>query len=96
MKEVHFFVYGRVQGVGYRAWCVKQAKSLFLSGWVRNRANGSVEVKAFGSIEAIDSFVLFCQKGPLWANVTHIEPVHIPTAVQPEIVEGIFLQKPTL
>ena len=47
MKEVHFFVYGRVQGVGYRAWCVKQAKCLFLSGWVRNRANGSVEVNAF-------------------------------------------------
>jgi len=96
MKEVHFYVHGRVQGVGYRAWCTRQAIVLGLSGWVRNRSDGSVEVKAVGKDEAIDVFLLECQKGPLWANVTHLEPVQISNAVQPEIIEGVFIQKPTV
>lgn len=96
MKEVHFYVHGRVQGVGYRAWCTEQAITLGLSGWVRNRADGSVEVKAVGTVEAIDIFLLKCKKGPLWANVTHLEPVLISNAIQPEIAEGVFIQKPTV
>lgn len=96
MKEVHFYVFGRVQGVGYRAWCVRQAKSLGLSGWVRNRADGSVEVKAFGEEVAMTVFLSECKKGPLWAHVKCLQPVSVPNAIQPEIIEGFFLQKSTV
>ena len=96
MKEVHFYVFGRVQGVGYRAWCVRQAKALGLSGWVRNRSDGSVEVKALGEDVVLNIFLSECKKGPLWANVKSLEAISIPNAVQPEIVEGFFLQKPTV
>ncbi len=96
MKEVHFYVFGRVQGVGYRAWCVRQAKTLGLSGWVRNRADGSVEVKALGEDVSLNIFLSECKKGPLWAHVKSLQPIAMPNALQPEIVEGVFLQKPTV
>lgn len=41
-------VRGRVQGVGFRAWTVREAKALGLDGWVRNRRDGTVEVLACG------------------------------------------------
>ncbi len=95
MKEVHFYVYGRVQGVGYRAWCVRQAQHFGLSGWVRNRIDGSVEVLAKGENSAVTIFVDTCKKGPLWANVTALSPVAVPNAHVPIIEEGVFVQKPT-
>jgi acylphosphatase len=46
---LHAFVHGRVQGVGYRATTMDEARRLNLAGWVRNRIDGSVEVLAEGS-----------------------------------------------
>jgi acylphosphatase len=43
-RAVHVLIEGRVQGVWYRAWVEKMALALGLSGWVRNRHNGAVEV----------------------------------------------------
>lgn len=96
MKEIHCFIFGRVQGVGYRAWCEKEARKLSLSGWVRNRSNGSVEVYAKGSVENIDVFLVSCKNGPLFAYVKSIEPVSIVTASLPLVEEGIFKQMPTM
>lgn len=48
-KIVRFFVAGRVQGVGFRAFLVREAKGLCLDGWARNRADGSVEALVAGA-----------------------------------------------
>ena len=96
MKEVHFFVNGRVQGVGYRAWCVRTASKFGISGWVRNRFDGTVEILAIGQEFQIDGFLKECLKGPLWANVKSLKPVQVPTAILPIVKEGIFCQQPTV
>ncbi len=63
-------VRGRVQGVGYRAGCCRRANELGLSGWVRNLPDGSVEVEAEGLPQHLAELVLWCEKGPLRAQVT--------------------------
>lgn len=64
---------GRVQGVGFRAWTVRQARTLGLRGWVRNRADDSVEVVAAGPSEALDAFVATCRMGPRGARVDSVD-----------------------
>ncbi len=78
MKTVRLRVSGRVQGVGYRAWAIAAAKSLGLCGWVRNRADGSVELLATGSTEALASLIEACRKGPPTARVDRVEFVEVP------------------
>lgn len=75
-KAVRLRVEGRVQGVSYRLWTVDVATNLSLTGWVRNRRDGSVEVLAVGPIEQVDALVLACRRGPSLAQVTNlvIEP----------------------
>jgi acylphosphatase len=64
---------GRVQGVGFRYWTVRQARQLGLRGWVRNRADGSVEAVAAGPKEALDAFVSACRIGPRGARVDSLD-----------------------
>jgi hypothetical protein len=49
MHRLHAVVHGRVQGVGFRYFVMREARALGLSGWVRNQADGSVEVEAEGA-----------------------------------------------
>lgn len=63
---------GRVQGVGYRDWAVREAQRLGLSGWVRNRRDGSVELLAAGDRGALDELVRACRSGPPLARVDAI------------------------
>ena len=74
-KEVHFYVFGRVQGVGYRRWCQRTAQQHGLCGWVRNKADGKVEVFAYGDSLTVDLFLKACLEGPLWARVDRLIPV---------------------
>lgn len=69
LSAVHAVVRGRVQGVGYRVSTVRSARSLGLTGWVRNASDGSVEVWAQGGSDAVDRFVRFLDDGPLAAHV---------------------------
>jgi len=73
-SAVHLVVVGRVQGVAFRARAVAEATRLGLSGWVRNRMDGTVEARAEGTPEAVDAFVAWCHRGPPAAK---IEEVHV-------------------
>lgn len=63
---------GTVQGVGYRAACCNRAHELGLGGWVRNEADGSVEVEAEGSPQALGELRLWCEQGPAAAIVNSV------------------------
>lgn len=76
---LHVQIYGRVQGVYYRISTQKYAQSLGLVGWVRNRADGSVEVMAYDrdvpdgiSSQRLSDLQQWCSQGPPMANVTSI------------------------
>lgn len=72
-KRVHIVASGRVQGVGYRAAIYQKAVELGIKGWVRNLADGSVEILAEGEKTGIAAFVGWCEKGPRWASVDKLQ-----------------------
>ena len=63
---------GRVQGVGFRYFVWREAEALGVCGWVRNRADGSVEVLAAASSGAHDLFLHRLEEGPRWSHVTSV------------------------
>ena len=68
-------VVGRVQGVGFRWWTQRHAVELGLSGTVRNRSDGSVEVQASGSVEQLDALESGLRLGPAVSRVESVEPI---------------------
>lgn len=66
---------GRVQGVWYRGWTVEQATRLGIDGWVRNRADGSVEAVFSGSASAVGQLLDACRIGPPAARVASVDVV---------------------
>jgi acylphosphatase len=66
-------VSGRVQGVGFRWSAASEARSLGLSGFVRNRQDGSVEVEAEGADDAVSTFTRWLSSGPPGADVTSVD-----------------------
>ncbi len=66
-------VTGRVQGVGFRWFARDRAMALGLSGWVRNRADGSLEVLAEGPAEALEAFEAALRLGPPGATVGSVQ-----------------------
>lgn len=69
MRVVHLTLRGRVQGVGYRAWCAYEAQTRGLKGWVRNRVNGAVEAVIAGDEALVAAMVDACRAGPPGARV---------------------------
>jgi len=65
-------VRGRVQGVGYRDALCRQAEALGVTGWVRNRSDGSVEALLQGSAGAVDALLSWARQGPPAARVVEI------------------------
>jgi acylphosphatase len=64
---------GRVQGVGYRAWLEREARSRGLRGWVRNRSDGTVEALLIGEDDAVEAAITASARGPRLAKVTDVE-----------------------
>src|ERR1700687_4096113 len=68
-----FLVRGRVQGVGFRWFVEREAKVLAIAGWVRNNADGSVEVLAMGTREQLFGCQSRLRQGPRAARVDDVE-----------------------
>lgn len=66
-------VSGRVQGVYYRDSCQQTARRLGVTGWVRNRPDGTVELTAEGARDDVDALLVWCRTGPPRAVVHDIE-----------------------
>ncbi len=73
MARLHAMVRGRVQGVGFRYFVLDTAQQMNLTGWVRNRWDGSVEVTAEGEKAVLQLFIKALHKGPRLANVSEVE-----------------------
>ncbi len=95
MDVIHFYVEGRVQGVGFRRFVIKSAFNLGISGWVRNVWDGRVEVMATGNTTHLSAFLEKCRCGPIFSCVTDLK-ITSPLPTTPSISEGLFEQLPTL
>ena len=71
-QELHAFVDGWVQGVGYRYFVIHTALALGLRGYVRNLSDGSVEVLAQGTRPNLERLLNQLQRGPAAAEVNEI------------------------
>jgi acylphosphatase len=69
---VRLTIHGVVQGVGYRAWMCATARRLGVNGWVRNRADGTVEALVGGAEQAVSEILRLCREGPPAARVSEI------------------------
>jgi acylphosphatase len=72
MRRVRAIITGRVQGVAYRASTVEEARRLGITGWVRNRTGGTVELEAEGQPAAITALLAWCAHGPPAARVAGV------------------------
>lgn len=80
---VHVKIEGRVQGVWYRSWTLKTASGLGLSGWVRNRKDGSVEAVFSGPRSLVNQMISNCHEGPAAASVDDVHVSDEVAAVEP-------------
>lgn len=72
MFQAHVFISGVVQGVGFRFFVESNAKSLGLTGWVRNTEDGGVEAVFCGEKKIIEKMIDLCRQGPFLAVVKHL------------------------
>jgi acylphosphatase len=73
MERRRVVVHGFVQGVGFRFAVEREARSRGVSGWVRNRPDGTVEAVFEGEREDIEALVDFCRQGPRGAYVERVD-----------------------
>jgi acylphosphatase len=78
MAALRLVITGRVQGVGFRAWTRREARRRGLRGWVRNRADGSVEALLIGDETALAAMAEASWHGPPIAEVSAV--AHHPAA----------------
>lgn len=82
VKRYHVIVEGRVQGVGFRGFCMLQAQQRGLTGSVKNMSNGMVEIFVQGEQTLIDQFLQRVQEGDRFIQVTDM------TIKETKVVEG--------
>lgn len=74
-RTVHIRIDGQVQGVGFRYWMEDVCLELGLTGWVRNRRDGSVEAIISGEPAVVEDMVVRCRRGPPAARVAKVTVV---------------------
>ncbi len=72
MKQVHLWISGFVQGVGYRANTRHHARKLGLTGWVKNLQDGRVEALVQGPEEKLIQLIRLCEEGSYFSQVKNI------------------------
>ena len=73
LKRIQVVVKGRVQGVFFRATAQREARQNGLTGWVKNRRDGAVEMVVEGEEDAVKDFLAWAQQGPSTARVDDVE-----------------------
>ena len=73
MLVIHLRIEGKVQGVGFRNWTAREARRRGLSGFVRNRSEGSVEAVFSGDADAVSALAEACGRGPIGARVERVD-----------------------
>lgn len=86
-------VFGRVQGVGFRHALQREALARGLTGWVRNRGDGTVEAALHGDGSEVEALIAWARRGPPAARV---ELVEVGPADEPGRDDRGFEQRPTL
>ncbi len=95
-RIIRAIIRGRVQGVGYRAWTQREAVSRELAGWVRNRADGSVEAVFAGAPDPVAAMAESLLRGPHGSRVTGIEIRDADASVLEATFGARFVTLPTL
>lgn len=75
-QRIRIVVSGRVQGVCFRMYTCDEALRLGLTGWVRNRVDGTVEVLAEGGANSVSQLADWCHHGPPLARVTDVNVIY--------------------
>jgi len=70
---LHAFIEGYVQGVGFRYFVLQSAQKYNLTGWVRNRHDGRVEVMAEGELNSLNHLLADLRKGPISSDVSNVD-----------------------
>ena len=73
MKAISIRVFGKVQGVYFRASTREKANELGLCGWCKDEPEGTVFIHAEGSEEALSLLLAWCHQGPQWSSVTEVK-----------------------
>ena len=71
--RAHVRIHGRVQGVCFRMETQHVAETIGVSGWVRNRPDGTVEAVFEGTSSHVDQLLKWCHAGPPMSDVTHVD-----------------------
>lgn len=85
-------IYGLVQGVGYRETMRRQALRLGVSGWVRNRRDGSVEALVCGDAEQVAQMLEWANRGPYSAQVERVVESHATEAPDDGSFEVLYTE----
>jgi len=79
-RSTRVVIRGRVQGVFFRVGCAERARAAGVTGWVRNRPDGSVEALLQGEATAVEAVLAWCRTGPPGARVDAIDVVPTPAS----------------
>jgi acylphosphatase len=90
MATKRYRVTGRVQGVGFRYFVWREAEVLGVDGWVRNMADGSVEVRASGSRDKLEELARRLEEGPRFSRVTSVS---VADDAGEQVLEGFEIRR---